>query len=570
MSCHIPEIQAYILAAWAQRERKQVKVVPSCAIRSLCVLVAEQGCIASVPLSNSGSVSAEAEDLSQPTWTVSVPIPVVVVNKSESFSLFISSGRSWTNHCLCDLQIDFSMFSAPYITFWYILRNTLPARTNVKFQGYLISRYNLNWAFRTMSSPALLLLNVALHVHSAQARNDTLVHGWTPEPSGRGTWSILWGCLATIFICTWSALHLHVPQRHGRWYLFFRKLGWMLMAATAPEFVVYKAAKNFFEAKDLLKHLHSQGHQEWSLVHVQFAYANGFRTRTPLGEESKCNPYLLETLIKDWDVHGPSISEDELKSRGKSDWAIKLIAVVQIIWFVVQTLVRAIQYCQTTPLELMTVAFVACSVFIYGFSFIQPQDVEFPVFLEVSAAALLRVETNSTTDTETSTTGQTKPNEDSDWSDHAAEIGATENSAVLERRSRVAAASNYVPGWAADNVPVYLLALFACAFGALHCLAWNSPFPTSREQLIWRICSTTTTALPFVVISLMEPLKLVKHNRGSQVIRTYRAFSVALTWFMYVIGRITIIVLAFMSLRALPADAFRTIDWNSYIPHFAA
>ena len=39
---------------------------------------------------------------------------------------------------------------------------------------------------------------------------------------------------------------------------------------------------------------------------------------------------------------------------------------------------------------------------------------------------------------------------------------------------------------------------------------------------------------------------------------------------LYVIGRITIIVLAFMSLRALPADAFQTVDWNNYIPHFAA
>ena len=39
---------------------------------------------------------------------------------------------------------------------------------------------------------------------------------------------------------------------------------------------------------------------------------------------------------------------------------------------------------------------------------------------------------------------------------------------------------------------------------------------------------------------------------------------------LYIVGRIAIIVLAFMSLRALPADAFQTVDWNNYFPHFAA
>ena len=240
-----------------------------------------------------------------------------------------------------------------------------------------------------MFSPTLLV-SVALYVHTVQARNDTLVYGWAHEPSSRGTWSILWGCLATIFICTWSALHLDVPERWGRWYLSFRKIGWMLISATAPEIVVFNAANNFLEARDLLKHLHSQGHQEWTLVHAQFACANGFRTRTPLGKEWMCSPDRLQALVKDGDVDGPSISEDELKSRAKSDWVIKLIAMVQIIWFVVQTLVRAIQHNQSTPLEIMTVAFVFCSVFIYGFSLNQPQDVEYPVFLEVSAAALAR------------------------------------------------------------------------------------------------------------------------------------------------------------------------------------
>ena len=39
---------------------------------------------------------------------------------------------------------------------------------------------------------------------------------------------------------------------------------------------------------------------------------------------------------------------------------------------------------------------------------------------------------------------------------------------------------------------------------------------------------------------------------------------------VYVIGRITIMVLAFMTLRSLPADTYLTTNWNNYLPHFAA
>ena len=340
----------------------------------------------------------------------------------------------------------------------------------------------------------------------------------------------------------------------------------MLMAAMAPEVVVSFAASDFLKARDLSKHLHSQGHQEWKLVHTQFAYANGFRTRTPLGGESNCEPERLRTLIENGDIDGPPISEDELKSRGKSDWAIKLIAVVQIIWFVVQTLVRAIEHFQTTPLEIMTVAFVSCSVFIYGFSLNRPQDVEYPLLLEVSNAALLKNGKASIADAKTPTTDNAKLNRRSVTSALEEEGGEASSTRVLSNGARSAALSSYVPGWAASTVPGILFLVFACSFGALHCMAWNSQFPTLKEQLAWRICSATTTAVPALYVLRAELLDL-----GNVILLDVLApYLILVMNSIYVSGRITLIVLAFISLRALPADAFRTIDWNSYIPHFAA
>ena len=402
-----------------------------------------------------------------------------------------------------------------------------------------------------MSSLARLIF-IAVWVVNVQARNETLTHGWMPEPQGRGTWSILWSCLATIFICTWSALHLDVPKHHGVWYLLFRKLGWMLIASTAPEVVLFNTADNFFEARDLSNYLVKQGNPKWTLTQTQFVFAGGFWIRTLRDERSECYPDQLRTFIENGDLDGPSISEEELRARGKSDWVVKLIAILQIIWFGVQTLVRAIQHYQITALEIMTVAFVFCSVFIYGFSLYQPQDVEYPVILEMRNAALA--------------TDKTTSKQDSDKPNHAGEGAKPPVLSPRPGNMRSGLPSKYVPGWAAQVVPGILFGLFACAFGAIHCLAWNSPFPNSKERLAWRICSVTTTALPALVALLLPPALMIEGDRMEYL----STVSLALVAVLYIIGRATIIVLAFMTLRALPADAFQTVNWSIYLPHFAA
>lgn len=393
-----------------------------------------------------------------------------------------------------------------------------------------------------MSSRACLTV-IAVWVLSVQARDDMLVYGWVPEPQGRGTWSILWSCLSTIFICTWSALHLNVPKHHGRWYLFFRKIKWMLIAAAAPEVILAMSAQYFFAARDLSIYLVKRGHHEWTLTQTQFAWAGGFWTRTPQGEKSKCSPDQLRVLIENNNIDGPSISDEELNARGKSDWVVKLIAVLQIIWFVVQTLFRAIQHYQITALEIMTVAFVFCSVFTYGFSLYRPQDVEYPVVLEMRNAALA--------------TGEATQKRSSNRSNHAGEQAESTSPTRRLEKMRSGLPRQYISGWADRNGSLIILQLFACGFGAIHCLAWNSLFPSSKERLAWRICSATTTALPTLA---GLPFVSTRLHASEDLIATIYVW----TAISYIIGRATLIVFA------LPSDAFQTVNWNAYIPHFAA
>ena len=64
-----------------------------------------------------------------------------------------------------------------------------------------------------------ILLALAGHLHTADARNDTIVHGWVEEPDRRGSMSLIYSCLATVILCTWSVLHVDVPKHQGRWYV---------------------------------------------------------------------------------------------------------------------------------------------------------------------------------------------------------------------------------------------------------------------------------------------------------------------------------------------------------------
>ncbi|KAJ7119939.1 hypothetical protein C8R43DRAFT_900818 [Mycena crocata] len=60
----------------------------------------------------------------------------------------------------------------------------------------------------------------------------------------RRLFDIIWGCLATIFACTWVSVHPNVPPpSQSCLALFWRRLKLMLVAVIAPELMVGFAAR---------------------------------------------------------------------------------------------------------------------------------------------------------------------------------------------------------------------------------------------------------------------------------------------------------------------------------------
>ena len=73
-----------------------------------------------------------------------------------------------------------------------------------------------------------------------------------PSTDTRTIHDIVWSCLATVFACTWVAIHPNIPE-HNRGYIMniFYRIRIMLLALLAPEIVISWAGRQWYVAGEL-------------------------------------------------------------------------------------------------------------------------------------------------------------------------------------------------------------------------------------------------------------------------------------------------------------------------------
>lgn len=107
-----------------------------------------------------------------------------------------------------------------------------------EFQPYgVTSTYIRTW---------LILLEAKYPVTSLSSdmshNNTTSPVGWVPEPQGRGTIGLLWSCFATIFLCTWNAIHPNLPgKRDSKFRVFRRRFEYFIGCLITPEWFTWLA-----------------------------------------------------------------------------------------------------------------------------------------------------------------------------------------------------------------------------------------------------------------------------------------------------------------------------------------
>lgn len=421
---------------------------------------------------------------------------------------------------------------------------------------------------------------------------DTCIHTLDSSncsPSNTRTlWDILSSCGLTLFACTWTAIHPNVPGvNDGVVLTTFYRLCLMVVAFFIPEFMVVSAIAQFSCAQSAAEQLnrafgvqHAQPHSdhqaiyqsepavagtslgsilnssrssrtEWTLTHGFFAWMGGFVLYVNNEPRATLTPDELLRFVRKGYVEIPVITEADIEDRSKGDGLYKCIAILQLVWFIIQLIVRTAQGFPVTLLEIDTLGVAALACIAYAFWWKKPKDIRRPYIVHWNSEA-----------TDPSLCGNLENNY---YYSHT-------------RRSLV---RPLLFGFSEQKSGSSLIAFVAgcitgAVFGAIHCLGWNV-FPRHTEQVLWRVASIGATCSPLMTffafaLPAFWGILLMTRDRFTCgwidiVIGAVAAFFRRLGEVLYICSRVTMLVLVFMNLRSLPPGAYDTVAWIKHIPH---
>ena len=449
----------------------------------------------------------------------------------------------------------------------------------------------------------LTILTLILHfaiasaVSTSNATSSGHREGWVSQPDGRGTFDIIWSSLFTIFLCTWTSLHLNVPAlKETYWQQCVRKFKWMVMAIMAPEFLVAFATGQKVEARRSVEMWKGSGFNDWTMRHGFYANMGGFILQPKDSQPFPINAKQLHYLVTRNYVRYPQITAKEVWDKSKQDGFQKTLTMLQTVWFVLQCLGRAIQHLPLTTLELTTFSFVFCNFASYYQWSNKPLDVESPTILHCEASTKdILIQAGNWPDAE-------KPYKQTplDFIDNQSPSWLTEIQPRLH--FRMGPRERPLPRFTNDRFPVIgagpdsiLLFIVILAYCCLHFIAWRFSFPTRVEKILWRAGCVAIVATSFIFLAcetyqdghrlgrwdrwyiklfpkregtLHRMSTMEKRMREREFVPLWEVIIMSPVTMVYALARTYIVVEVFVSLRSLPNGAFDSVHWSDYIPHF--
>ncbi|TFK31148.1 hypothetical protein BDQ12DRAFT_701646 [Crucibulum laeve] len=189
----------------------------------------------------------------------------------------------------------------------------------------------------------------------------------------RTIWDIVWGSAATIFLCTWIAIHPNIPAPTDPWLVItFRRVRLWIYALLVPEMVIFWAMRQWIAARTISQRYRDRG---WTQTHGFFIQMGGFMLYEGDSPVHILSVTEFEDLVQKGEIEFPDISEQEIKDKSKGDMISKGIVVLQTSWFIIQCIARAFQKLAITELELVTLSFCALNGLMYYLWWNKPLDV---------------------------------------------------------------------------------------------------------------------------------------------------------------------------------------------------
>jgi hypothetical protein len=247
-----------------------------------------------------------------------------------------------------------------------------------------------------------------------------------------------------------------------------------------------------------------------------------------------------------------NIKAGDIEDKSKGDTLSKGLALLQGLWFMAQCLARICQNIPVTELEVATLAFQFLNILIWLLWWHKPLDVQRPILIGTGNEFVKDAPRRTLRDMY-----------------YAGADGILWGDFFDFKPALSTSVPSFWSTHEFSNARFFILALVSAAFGAIHCVAWNGPFPSATEIRMWRFCSLAVAAIPLVLILILILARdfdayLPGWPKEWQLVSFY--LTSVINW-TYVGARLVLIVLSFTTLRALPPGAFVDVNWSMFIPH---
>ena len=465
--------------------------------------------------------------------------------------------------------------------------------------------------------------------------------GWVSSPTGRGTLDIIWSCTVTITLCCWSSLCLNAPSRgEAPFWQLCDKFHLASIGILGPENLFLLALGQYESASRSVKQFHAAGYRSWTMHHAFLADMGGFLLQAPVQQPCSELPAALNPRPLSFPIdasqlfylldHGyidfPNVEEEEI---GQADRLARCITIVQVIWFSINSVGRAVQHLQLTTLELTTLAYIPCMILTSMCWYHKPSSNERGRILKckVPLADILKAAGDEACDPYRNTPLDFVSREE--WTisllwAHDLTILRKLHIPLFSRRIKTRPVSRI----SNDNWPkighkgLFVAAVVCLIYSSIFVAGWNFPFPTRVELVLWRVSSLGT--LSFIV--LMGPFMFpcffrygpgrqqrsregTSKRRADEMVMESKLPAQHMSWYCsqtlseqarrmaarwrnnspdrdpalevplrvllpttllcasYSVFRMYFLVEDVVGLRRLPASAFETVAWPNWFPH---
>ncbi|KAJ8581472.1 hypothetical protein M405DRAFT_938264 [Rhizopogon salebrosus TDB-379] len=362
-----------------------------------------------------------------------------------------------------------------------------------------------------------------------------------------------------------------------------RRILLMIMALVVPELVIIWAARQYLSACDTADEFNGKlseqlaqadgdhrkiGESPFTVTHGFFAWMGGFILYVNGHPRATLTPDELLRFVHDGSVDMRFVAEADIEDRSKSDALSKGIAIIQIVWFILQLAARYAQNLPITLLEIDTLAVAALMCFAYRLWLKKPQDVgrPYPIHWKGPVSPPNNLEYDEATDSEDF------PDLIPSYLSHAIYflfkiIGYPWVSPVVVHSRRVPSLRGFT--YTHEGIMVFIGCFSAMVFGGIHCMGWNFLFQSHAEQLLWRN-ACLAVLWSSVSISISSGLSILQEKWGSprfHFIFYFTMIIILIDGFAYIAARLILIVLMLLSVRSLPPGVYDTVAWTKFIPH---